>query len=286
MKTLTLDISTHTGWALLDGDSILESGTIHLATEDELLAQRHAGKERTIDLRFARLYHFIIEAVVGKGVSRIVFEDVLFSSTQMQGQLWASLRTAIWAVAQVCAIDSFGVPVGTLKLFATGNGAAKKPEMAHALAALEPESRVEENGEAVFLHRKGIVADDNEVDALWLARYTMAVDKGQCDFLGIYQRKLAEKAELRRKKTQRKADARAKQAAAKLAEVQKAKDLKSAIKAAGKCCGCFREATPGGKAKCLKCGTSIKLLKTPAATLEQAAAVLPTVQPVQSAVAA
>ena len=149
--TLCIDIGTHTGWALLEGQQILESGTTHLATKEELDLQRREGKERTLDLRYSRLHALIRRFIKEHGIERIVFEDVLFSSTQMQGQLWASLRCAIWAVCQEFPIQVFGLPVGTLKLFATGSGAAKKPEMATALAALEPGSTVEMSRENVFL---------------------------------------------------------------------------------------------------------------------------------------
>ena len=258
--TLCIDIGTHTGWALLEGQQILESGTTHLATKEELDLQRREGKERTLDLRYSRLHALIRRFIKEHGIERIVFEDVLFSSTQMQGQLWASLRCAIWAVCQEFPIQVFGLPVGTLKLFATGSGAAKKPGMATALAALEPGSTVEMSGANVFLRKSnGVLADDNEVDALWLARYTMEVDLGKRDFLGVYQRKAAGKAVRRRKRAQRKTDGNIK----KLAELgkQKAKkqSMREAIKAAGKCCGVLRKPGNFGRAVCPKCGKAIKL---------------------------
>ena len=139
--------------------------------------QRREGKERTLDIRFARLFALIIRFIKENGVERIVFEDVLFSSTQMQGQLWASLRSVIWAISQEHPLQIFGIPVGTLKLFATGSGSAKKSEMANALAAVEPGSTVEMSGENVFLRKSnGAMADDNEIDAIWIARYTMGAD--------------------------------------------------------------------------------------------------------------
>jgi Holliday junction resolvasome RuvABC endonuclease subunit len=260
VKTLTLDISTHTGWALLEGQEVLESGTTHLATKEELDLQRREGKERTLELRFSRLYTLIVHFIKERGVERIVFEDVLFSSTQMQGQLWASLRSTIWAICQEHPIQVFGVPVGTLKVFATGSGSAKKPEMANALASLEPGSSVEMSGENVFLRKRNRVpADDNEIDALWLARYTMAVDRGDKDFLGVYQRKSAEKAQRRRKRADRKAASKSKKLADQEEQKAKQQAMKDAINAAGKCCGVLRKPGKFGRAVCPKCGQSIKL---------------------------
>lgn len=70
----------------------------------------------------------------------VVFEDVQFSETTMQTQLWSSFRTAVWLAfggRTDCFVDC--VPVGSLKKFATGNGAAGKPDMARALMRRFPE---------------------------------------------------------------------------------------------------------------------------------------------------
>ena len=209
--TLTLDISTNTGWTLLQDHVVSESGTIGLACEKELQQQRKEGKERTQDMRFSRLYQFLIKKVTSHNIQRIVFEDVLFSSTQMQGQLWASLRSTIWAIAEIYNLEVFCVPVSTLKNFATGNGLAKKPEMAQALSQFYAGSSVETTGDKAYLrYADGSLHDDNEVDAIWLARYTTTVDQGLRDFLGVYQRKQAEKAAKRAKKAAKKAALKAK----------------------------------------------------------------------------
>ena len=204
MVTLALDISTHTGWAILDNGKVTSSGTIHLATVKQLQDQRKAGKERTEDMRFAALYDFIASKLPADP-TQVVFEDVQFSSTQMQSQLWASLRAAIWAVARVhgkLVINC--VPVGTLKSFATGSGSAKKPQMAEALAKLYPGSSVTVVKEVPTLHRPGMPdADDNEVDAIWLALYAKAVEDGKESFSGVYKRKMEEKAEKRKKKAEK-----------------------------------------------------------------------------------
>lgn len=248
MNTLTLDISTHTGWAIT-GTSLQESGTYHLATEAELIAQRKAGKERTLDLRFSRLYRFIIKQVVEKSIQRIVFEDVQFSSTQMQGQLWASLRTAIWAVAEAYPVEIFSVPVGTLKKFATGKGTAQKEDMANALKLVWPGTSVQMQGDLVYLTKPdGTTADDNEVDAIWLAKYSQAVDAGTEDFLGVYQRKQLEKAA----KRQAKAAKRMQEKAVKVAAMQLAKTIPP-------CCGIKYVLKDKHTASCPKCGAVVKL---------------------------
>lgn len=126
MKTLTLDLGTDTGWALMEGPGNLQSGFLCLATDDELERQRREGRDRTLDIRFARFHHFVTQHALS-GVGRIVFEDVGFVSTRMQTQLWASLRSAIWMVALTHPeLNLFAVPVATLKQFAAGNCHAGK----------------------------------------------------------------------------------------------------------------------------------------------------------------
>lgn len=259
MKTLLLDLGTHTGWALFQEAAHLESGTLHLASEEELEIQRREGKDRTLDIRFARFYDFLVWHLQ-EGVTRIVFEDVGFVSTRMQTQLWASLRSAIWAAAlPYPGVAIFGLPVTTLKHFATGNGHVQKLEMAQALADLLPASYALE-GELV---RKadGTFADDNEVDAIWLARYTQAVDRGERTFLGVYQRRLLEASDRRKRRKQRKQKAKAKQAATAAAAKAKRRALKAAIRSLGRCCGVFRS-QDGRRAVCPKCGSKASIPKT------------------------
>ena len=83
MKTLTLDLGTDTGWVIMEDGLPFRSGTLYLATDEELELQRREGRERTLDIRFARIHAFISDQI-RQGVVRIVFEDVEFASTRMQ----------------------------------------------------------------------------------------------------------------------------------------------------------------------------------------------------------
>ena len=131
-KTLAVDLGTHTGWALMTGGKIIDSGTELLASDEELEQQREEAKERTSDMRFGRILDFV-EGKVAAGVDRIVFEDVIFAGSQAQTQLWSSLRTAIWLAGRDAKVSIHCVAVATLKRFATGNGAARKPDLARPL---------------------------------------------------------------------------------------------------------------------------------------------------------
>ena len=264
MKTLTLDIGTDTGWVVMEDGLPLRSGTLHLATDDELELQRKEGRERTLDIRYSRIYAFIKEQVQ-EGVVRIVFEDVEFASTRMQAQLWTSLRTAIWAAALLNPhISVFGVPVATLKQFAAGNGHVQKPEMARALVNLLPGS-YQLDGERV---RKldGSPADHNEVDAIWLALYTQAVDRGQRSFLGLHQRKMLRAAERRKRKAERRQLRREKKAAGRAKVRANRQRIKEAIRSLGWCCGVLRKQR-GRWAVCPKCDSKTAIPKRPASSV-------------------
>jgi Holliday junction resolvasome RuvABC endonuclease subunit len=259
VRTLALDLGTRTGWALMAGQEIIESGTELLASEEELRQQRREGKERTAEIRFARFLDFVALELAA-GVTRIVFEDVIFAGSQAQTQLWASLRAVIWVAARRSNLDVFCVPVATLKVFATGNGSAKKLEMALALALAQP-AQYAADAETGLLRRNGRPLDDNEVDAIWLARYTAAVDRGEEDFLGVYQRKAVRKAERRAKRALAKAERKARNEVREDEEKTKRQALMASIKAMGKCCGVFRKPAPYGRAVCLKCGQAIRIPK-------------------------
>lgn len=225
MKTTTLDIGTDTGWTLMEGREIVKSGTLHLATDDELEQQRREGKDRTLDVRFVRFYLFLTQLVLD-GFLRIIFEDVGFASTRMQTQLWASLRCAIWMVALMHPeLTIYAVPVGTLKQFAAGNVRAKKTDMARALAN-HSSNLYALNINGSIVKPDGNVADDDEVDAIWLALYTRAVNAGNTAFLTAYQRKQLKKLEQRKKRAERKQRAKAKNAAAKALKLAKTKSAK------------------------------------------------------------
>ena len=258
-KTLAVDLGTHTGWALMTGDKIIDSGTELLASDEELEQQREEAKERTSDMRFGRILDFV-EGKVAAGVDRIVFEDVIFAGSQAQTQLWSSLRTAIWLAGRDAKVSIHCVAVATLKRFATGNGGARKPDLARALAIAEP-GRYQLEPRSGLLWRNGQAMDDNEVDAIWLARYTAAVDRGEASFVGPHQRKAAAKAQRRARRAAAKAEKKARVADRKIEERAKRRILLESIKAAGRCCGVLRQPMPFGRAICPKCGTAIRLAR-------------------------
>lgn len=154
-NTLALDIGTTTGWAIRKPEAVL-SGSWLLATPKELRQQRKFGRERTGDLRFFRLRERIEQSIREHAIENVVFEDVLFLSSQAQSQLWASLRAAVWTASASVRVGC--VHTGTLKKFATGAGNARKEAMVSTVANLPPPwGRV--------------VQDDNEADAVLILQW-------------------------------------------------------------------------------------------------------------------
>jgi hypothetical protein len=151
LNILALDLGTATGYAYNRGDEFF-CGTWQLATAKEI---RQCGKDRLNrrkDPRIEKLCETLTE--LGK-FDLVVFEDVQFSSYTAQTQLWSSLRSAVWLCASAPHFDC--VPVGTLKKFATGNGAATKENMMMALFS-----------PAIDMGLNLGKLDDNGVDAVWI----------------------------------------------------------------------------------------------------------------------
>lgn len=149
MNILSLDLGTSTGFAYNRGDDFF-CGTWKLGTAKEIKQWGAQRLTRTNDPRIRRL----CERISDLGADIVVYEDVQFISSTYQGQLWSSLRAAVWLCASASShIDC--VPVGTLKKFATGSGNSNKPAMSQYLRLLHP-----------TMWKPTL--DDNAVDAVWL----------------------------------------------------------------------------------------------------------------------
>lgn len=169
MKILALDIANSTGYAHnCFEDGMLRAGNRLLGTKTEISAWGRQRLTRRQDPRFCRLVNFILSFGT---LDAVVFEDVQFVKSQVAGQLWPTLRAAIWASR--CGADDDAiiesVPVQTLKLFATGKGGAGKAQMCRALASAD--SRFSARGETVFDSETKKWLNDDAVDAIWLWKW-------------------------------------------------------------------------------------------------------------------
>jgi hypothetical protein len=139
---LALDLGTTTGWALRGSDDRITSGTMTFRPS------RFEGG----GMRYLRFNGWLQEiARLGGPFHRIVFEEVRRHVGTDAAHVFGGLLATLTAWAEMHSIPYEGVPVGTIKRFATGKGNADKAAMIAAMKA-----------------RGFTPADDNEADALAL----------------------------------------------------------------------------------------------------------------------
>jgi len=133
-----LDVATHTGWAVWDGE-VIESGVQSFAV----------GRDESPGMRFWRFNQWLRKTFpIGPG------DLVLFEAAHHRGGAATAVcvgmvtRVIEWAAERGADHDS--VPSGTLKKAVTGRGNAGKAEMMAAVSE----------------HYGREIADDNEADAL------------------------------------------------------------------------------------------------------------------------
>lgn len=160
MTGIALDLGTKTGYAMTCG-MVLAAGSWTLASPKFLATESKLRMDRRLDIRIPRLYKALMDTYAVKPLDWIFFEDVQFSSTTKQTQLWASLRAAVWLFADHHKVNVECCPVGTLKKFATGYGGASKGQMLIA-AHQKYASQIRE------LESTGVKLDDNAIDAIHL----------------------------------------------------------------------------------------------------------------------
>ncbi len=147
MKILAIDPGTHCGYAL----SPFESGVWNLSVG------RHEGG----GMRFVRLRNYLIKATQARyigielkdGVELVVYEEVRGHKGTDAAQIYGGIVAIIQEHCEKAGIPYQGVPVGTIKKFATGKGNSNKEVMLAAARAKWPEvNLVDDNqGDALFL---------------------------------------------------------------------------------------------------------------------------------------
>ena len=139
---LALDLGTTTGWALRSHDGGITSGTMTFRPS------RFEGG----GMRFLRFRGWLEEvAALSGGVARIVFEEVRAHAGTDAAHIYGGFLAHLSAWCEERSIAYQGVPVATIKRFATGKGSADKAKMVAAIQA-----------------RGFAPADDNEADAIAL----------------------------------------------------------------------------------------------------------------------
>ncbi len=150
---LALDLGTSTGWALRTRDDHITSGTITFKSS------RFEGG----GMRYLRFHGWLREMLDLAGpIDRIVFEEVRRHIGTDAAHVFGGLLATLTSWAELNSIPYQGVPVGTIKRFATGKGNADKAAVIAAMQA-----------------RGFHPADDNEADALALLLWATSSTGGR-----------------------------------------------------------------------------------------------------------
>ena len=145
---LALDLGTQTGWALMGRDGTITSGS------ESFKPQRFEGGGMRY-LRFKRWLTEIKQCV--EVIDQVGFEEVRRHVSTDSAHAYGGFMATLTAWCEHHEIPYQGVPVGTIKKYATGKGNAGKPEM---IAAAKT--------------RGFNPIDDNEADALALLDWVLA----------------------------------------------------------------------------------------------------------------
>ena len=150
----TLDLGSKTGWALRRADGIIISGTM------EFRPTRFEGG----GMRFVRFDAWLDGIKLNANPSLVYFEEVRGhgrGGTDAQ-HIYGGFLGGLTKWCELNKIPYQGVPVGTIKKHATGNGNSGKPAMIAAMVAKG--------------HKP---VDDNEADALAIMYWAVAQEVGR-----------------------------------------------------------------------------------------------------------
>ena len=148
MRILSLDMATKTGWAA-HSDKLFDRIVSGVQVFD-------VKRGESAGMRFLRFRAWLneVNSLIG-GAELIVYEQAHHRGGAAT-QVGVGLQTEMLAFAASVKAETMPVHTGTLKKWATGSGAAGKPEMVKAATAYGHEPQ-----------------DDNEADALLLLYYAI-----------------------------------------------------------------------------------------------------------------
>lgn len=143
MTVIGIDIGTACGWAVRRGPGDMISGCWDLSLG------RFDGSGMRV-LRLRRLFNELLDST---SPDLVAYEEVRRHVGTDAAHVYGELAGVIKGECELRKTPYCGMPVGTIKKFATGNGAASKDQMISAANA-KWEVRL---------------ANDNEADARWCA---------------------------------------------------------------------------------------------------------------------
>ena len=149
---LALDLGSSTGWALRTSDGLITSGTLSL----------RPGRFDGGGMRYLRFANWLTELDRLSGpIAAIWFEEVRRHIGTDAAHIYGGFLATLTAWCERESVAYQGVPVGTIKRFATGKGNAGKDAV---LAAMR--------------QRGFQPADDNEADAIAILLWALETRGG------------------------------------------------------------------------------------------------------------
>ena len=135
---LGLDFGMKCGWCLRHSDGLLMSGVWDLS------GSRYEGG----GMRFVRFVTFL-NSIKQSGLVRLVaYEEVRRHMGVDAAHIYGGFQAHLTAWCETKKIPYLGIPVGTIKKFATGKGNANKASMVASARARWPEAGITDNNEA------------------------------------------------------------------------------------------------------------------------------------------
>ena len=149
---LALDLGTTTGWAIRGYDGLITTGT----------AGFKPGRYDGGGMRYLRFTNWLTELDRLSGpISAIWYEEVRRHAGTDAAHVYGGLMASLTSWGELRGIPYEGVPVGTIKRHATGQGNAPKQAMIEAARA-----------------RGYRPADDNEADAIAILHWALETRGG------------------------------------------------------------------------------------------------------------
>ena len=149
---LALDLGTTTGWALRSHEGLITSGTVSFRPS------RYDGG----GIRFVRFRSWLDQLTAdGAPPAAVYFEEVRRHAATDAAHIYGGFLACLAAWCEEHRIAYQGVPVGTIKRFATGKGNADKQAMI-----------------AAAWSRGFAPADDNEADAIAILLWAIETHGG------------------------------------------------------------------------------------------------------------
>jgi Holliday junction resolvasome RuvABC endonuclease subunit len=143
MVILGIDPGTLCGWAVARSGEVLDSGTWSLK----------GGRYEGGGMRFLRFRRYLAEVLDAAMPDAVCFEEVRRHMGTDAAHIYGGIVAVLTSECEERGIPYKGIPVGTVKKFATGKGNANKDRMLEATRNRWPE----------------FSGDDNEADARWIA---------------------------------------------------------------------------------------------------------------------